>query len=482
LMAHTTMAGGSNINTKVWLYGPVADPANLSGTAFIASGTSVNHVLPASGDYYLRVAETYVNPSRSNPHTRKNMNGATERDVRDDIGLYNLFVSANYNYAYNAPLSLEATNQSGFVELTWVEPEYERYLVGYNVYRNGSVITQTMIPIGTNIYHDAEVIVGVEYTYHVVGMYEEPDGFSLPSNYAIIIYYNLGEPLWGDDFETHPDFALSMPNWIQYDVDGGDTYGISNVEFENQGEPMSYIVFNPASTTPPIMDMIPQSGDKFVASFASSEGENNDWIITPRIIIGTTTVVSFYARSYTSDYGLEKFKVKMSLGGDQVENFTYTLHQGQTHLEAPVEWTPFHFNISQLAGSTARFAIQCISSNAFILMIDNFRVDSTDDGVENENVEIIPQINALNQNYPNPFNPETSIGFSLKDAGNVTLDIYNIKGQKVKTLLNEHREAGTHNIVWNGTDDNNKNVSSGVYFYKIKNGKFTSTKKMILMK
>lgn len=62
------------------------------------------------------------------------------------------------------------------------------------------------------------------------------------------------------------------------------------------------------------------------------------------------------------------------------------------------------------------------------------------------------------------------------------LDIYNIRGQKVKTLLNEHKEAGKHNIIWEGIDDNGKKVSSGVYFYKIKNGKFTATKKMILMK
>jgi len=97
-------------------------------------------------------------------------------------------------------------------------------------------------------------------------------------------------------------------------------------------------------------------------------------------------------------------------------------------------------------------------------------------------VEIIPQMNVLNQNYPNPFNPETSISFDIKEAGKVSLDIYNVKGQKVKTLLNDHREAGTHNIVWNGTDDNNRSVSSGIYFYKMKNGKFSSTKKMVLLK
>ena len=158
------------------------------------------------------------------------------------------------------------------------------------------------------------------------------------------------------------------------------------------------------------------------------------------------------------------------------------LHHGQPFIQAPTEWTFYNFNVSELAGSTARFAIQCVSTDAFMLMIDDFRIDSTDDGVDNENVEIIPQMNVLNQNYPNPFNPETSISFDIKEAGKVSLDIYNVKGQKVKTLLNDHREAGTHNIVWNGTDDNNRSVSSGIYFYKMKNGKFSSTKKMILMK
>ena len=78
--------------------------------------------------------------------------------------------------------------------------------------------------------------------------------------------------------------------------------------------------------------------------------------------------------------------------------------------------------------------------------------------------------------------PETTISFVLKDAGDVKLEIYNIIGQKVKTLVNEHREAGTHSVVWKGTDDNHRHVSSGVYLYKMRNGKFSSTKKMILMK
>ncbi|MCK4652932.1 MAG: T9SS type A sorting domain-containing protein, partial [Candidatus Cloacimonetes bacterium] len=89
----------------------------------------------------------------------------------------------------------------------------------------------------------------------------------------------------------------------------------------------------------------------------------------------------------------------------------------------------------------------------------------------------------LYQNYPNPFNPETTIKFTTKNTEkNTKLTIYNIKGQKVKTLLNEKLDAGTHQVVWNGKDENGKSVTSGIYFYKLKAGNYISTKKMILLK
>ncbi|MCD4817735.1 MAG: T9SS type A sorting domain-containing protein [Candidatus Cloacimonetes bacterium] len=86
-------------------------------------------------------------------------------------------------------------------------------------------------------------------------------------------------------------------------------------------------------------------------------------------------------------------------------------------------------------------------------------------------------------NYPNPFNPTTNIFFSTtKNTGNTKIEVYNIKGQKVKTLVNEKLETGDHSIVWNGKNDSGKQVTSGIYFYKLKSGKYTATKKMILMK
>jgi len=95
---------------------------------------------------------------------------------------------------------------------------------------------------------------------------------------------------------------------------------------------------------------------------------------------------------------------------------------------------------------------------------------------------IIPLVTELTGNYPNPFNPATSISFAVSEAGNVTIDIYNVRGEKVKTLIDAHLAADFYSMDWNGTDDNQNSVSSGVYFYKMKAGRYTSTKKMILMK
>ena len=96
----------------------------------------------------------------------------------------------------------------------------------------------------------------------------------------------------------------------------------------------------------------------------------------------------------------------------------------------------------------------------------------------------IIDIMSLNvNNYPNPFNPETTVSFSVTQTSSfVTLEIYNIKGQKVKTLVNEVLPAGVHSTIWNGRDDNGNRVGSGIYFYKLSTKDETITKKMLMLK
>ncbi|MGB2697540.1 MAG: FlgD immunoglobulin-like domain containing protein, partial [Candidatus Zixiibacteriota bacterium] len=88
----------------------------------------------------------------------------------------------------------------------------------------------------------------------------------------------------------------------------------------------------------------------------------------------------------------------------------------------------------------------------------------------------------MSQNYPNPFNLSTEIRFTIPNAAKVTLNIYNILGQKVATLVNEEKEAGTHTIFWDGRGKSGVEVASGIYFYQLKAGDFKELKKMLLIK
>jgi len=100
----------------------------------------------------------------------------------------------------------------------------------------------------------------------------------------------------------------------------------------------------------------------------------------------------------------------------------------------------------------------------------------------NQGEILIPLITKLKGNYPNPFNPVTTIAYDLARDQKVEIDIYNIKGQKVKKLINEIRKAGSYKTVWDGRNEDNQTVGSGIYFYRMKSGTYTSTGKMILMK
>ncbi len=107
-----------------------------------------------------------------------------------------------------------------------------------------------------------------------------------------------------------------------------------------------------------------------------------------------------------------------------------------------------------------------------------FGAESYVNATENQ----IPNTQYQLSNYPNPFNPETKIVFDLPESGQVKLEIYNIKGQKIKTLLDCYMSPGRSEMQWNSKDDNGKRVSSGIYFYRLQTPTKIITKKMMLLK
>lgn len=96
--------------------------------------------------------------------------------------------------------------------------------------------------------------------------------------------------------------------------------------------------------------------------------------------------------------------------------------------------------------------------------------------------EALPTKFDLRQNAPNPFNPTTTFWYDLPQATHVRLDIYNVLGQRVNTLVDDYQEAGYKSVVWNGTDSHGYSVASGMYFYRIEAGEFSKTMKMMMLK
>ncbi len=113
-----------------------------------------------------------------------------------------------------------------------------------------------------------------------------------------------------------------------------------------------------------------------------------------------------------------------------------------------------------------------------------FVEDMIADPYANNLKEVVSASATLIGNYPNPFNPTTEIQFNIEKAGHVNINIFNTKGQLVKTLANNHFGTGLNSVKWNGLDNNGNAVASGVYFYNldVNNSDFTSLKKMILLK
>ena len=96
--------------------------------------------------------------------------------------------------------------------------------------------------------------------------------------------------------------------------------------------------------------------------------------------------------------------------------------------------------------------------------------------------EAVPVTYALQQNYPNPFNPTTTIEYAIPVAGRVTLDVYNLLGERVASLVDDVQEAGVYRVGWDGRDKNGETVATGVYLYRVKSGNFSSVRKLLLLK
>ncbi len=190
-------------------------------------------------------------------------------------------------------------------------------------------------------------------------------------------------------------------------------------------------------------------------------------------------MLSFDSHLYT-EYEYDPVRVQISADGE--EWTTLWTDSGRQDW-----WQRIYVDLSEYSGDYyLRFRLTDQSNHVELTdpgwTIDNIRIFSGSAVSNDDNIS--PQIGsfALYPNSPNPFNPSTTISFANDRPACVKLEIFNIKGQKVRTLVDETLSAGTHRVVWDGTDELGRSVSSGLYMYRLSAPDFVKTRKMMMLK
>ena len=180
------------------------------------------------------------------------------------------------------------------------------------------------------------------------------------------------------NFEEYDSFVTEFAPWTLEDKDGFPTYTFSALSYPGAGNPGSWIIFDTEASDPAgVAGWEAHSGTKFaMCADAVPDGDNgnNDWMTSKPFAIATGQSVSFYARSVTDSYGLERFIVKVLVPETKAE----IVLTPDPYKEAPVAWTNFKFDLSEFDGKTVQIMIGCVSYDAFALFIDDFEILDAD--------------------------------------------------------------------------------------------------------
>lgn len=199
------------------------------------------------------------------------------------------------------------------------------------------------------------------------------------NEHTVSLAWTSPEPVDGffEDFEEHNDFAINSSGsigWTYIDADNKPTYTWQACTFPTQGQKMAYVVMNPWQTVPAVNDnpnYKPHSGQKMLVDFCAVDAQNNDYIISPRLNFDADFQISFWARSYKTgeNYNAERIRVGYSTTGTQPSDFTFV--NESPYVELPDEWTLVAYDIPK----DARYVtINCVSDDAFMLLIDDIFV------------------------------------------------------------------------------------------------------------
>ncbi len=333
---------------------------------------------------------------------------------------------------------------------------------------NGKVVATKQVAIGS--YGSAEVSFvtdlstpNTEYVLTVFSALEGDEDLTNDTCVKTVRSLAPADP-YTMNFEYCEDFVVEgfNPAWKTVDVDAEATYGFSGLSFPHSGEAFAFIAFNPGEIgLTEDGTMVAHGGDRLGASFASYAGVNDDWLISPKLKIAAgKEYMNFFVKTYVDDYGLEKYNVLVSTTNDNISSFTKI---GATR-EAPVEdWEEVTIDLKEYSGKEVYLAIQCVSEDAFIFMIDDITVCG---GVANENAARLETQLSV---YPNPAKEMVSI--HAQDAVINHVDIFNVAGMMVY-------QSNTLN-----TTDYRYSVSklnAGIYFARVTTDKGIAVVKFVV--
>lgn len=262
----------------------------------------------------------------------------------------------------------------------------------YNVYRNGTLIkeltnatsiTDSNVPEGLHTYEIKNInnktfeespALAYSVWIETAASYQVQQLKATNSLRTVTLSWISPLTLF-DGFEHTPAFEVDpagLTGWSYVDGDQKATYELLGVSYPNASGPKAFLSFNPSQTTPALTveNGQPFEGAQFLANFASDEGANDDWMISPALHLETPHKLVFFARSYNSDYGLDRIKAGWSATSQETDQFTML---PVTFQPVPDRWTRYEVEIPAHA---KHFAIQSVSDNSFMLMIDHIALVS----------------------------------------------------------------------------------------------------------
>jgi hypothetical protein len=412
-----------------------------------------------------------------------------------DITIQNKSQIEEVDAEHNPAFVLENIDEYFTDPETWANygldtPNRDSTITALEVYRDDAFIASLSGDALSYLDDDPDLVYDQEYCYYVRTQWyiSEYDAYvyGSNSNEACAIPRLLGD-VDGDGYITVDDIVivinfileLDTPDELEFmmadvNVDGAinilDVVQIvdiiigraaGNSRIAAPGAEALYEILTTSFTgSNPSLDVaLRYDGDLAGAQFTLSYDES-------RIVLGTPVLASDGATVFAKETAPGEMTVLVfNLSGDYLDL------PDESFVSFPVELSDDR--------ATGQMQIDFISAIAAGPFGQDISASSRSASID---LNAVPDAYALHQNFPNPFNPTTNIRFDLKDAGEVDIAVYNLLGQKVKTLTTGDLTAGYHEVVWDGTDNHGVTVSAGVYIYSLSSEYFNQTRKMILLK